>query len=186
MSQSKDAYDLNQQLPYITAKCKRLEKTLHDHKITIPQKSLKPVLYRLFYFLCQKTNYSIIPTSKKHLTIDAYIALHTVKNKKSSTKRKNDKTKPPKKRIELEPEKSSTDMEDNSDGDAAEFNTMEETDNEDEINEPLRTSTPTEIISIDDDIYENNKNQLQISFDEKMYEKNSKHESISLDDDIYN
>ena len=183
---SQPVYPLDQNLPYSSATCKKLENTLKAHKITIPNKFPKPALYKQFYFLCQTKNYSIIPNSKNHMAIDDYVKLHTTKS--SNAKRKQSKNKPPKKRQQVENhEKTDTDMD--LSGNSDEHNTIPETDIDDTTSlppRPIRFSTPNEIISIDDDIYENNQNQNPISIDEKIFENNSKYEKMSLDDDIYN
>ena len=183
---SESNYKLDQNLPYSSATVKKLVETLKANSIKIPNKSQKPALYKLFYYLCQTKNYSIIPKAKNHMSIVEYIKLHTSKSKR--TKRQQEKTKPPTKRLQIDNNlnKINTDM-DTSD----EFDTMPETDIEDTTTlppQPIRCSTPNEIIIIEDDIYNNNlnqQNQEPTSIDNQIFENNSKFENVSLNDDIY-
>ena len=187
MSQNdKNVYYLNQHLPYTTATVKKLEETLKTNNIDIPKKSQKPALYKLFYYLCQSKNHSIIPKNKEHLTLAEYIKLHT--NKSSNKKRRKEKTKPPTKRVQIEKNQAKTVTEMDLSGNTDEYDTMPETDTDDTTShppQPIGFSTPNEVISFEDEIYENNHAQNPISFDDQMFENNSKCEEVSLEDDIY-
>ena len=183
MSQNTEPYKLDQPMTFASAKVKNLEKTLNNHEIRIPPKALKPELYRLFYYLCQTKKYSIIPKSKNQMNIDDYIKLHTTKS--NTRKRKTNKAAPPTKRQQEDKNEPQPADAMNDSDQPLEYCTMNETDHG-EPPRPLRTSTPTEIISIDDDIVDENFNEVQFSFDEKIFEKNSsKLESISLNDNIF-
>ena len=189
MSQNdKNVYSLNQHLPYSTATVKKLEETLKTNNINIPKKSQKPALYKLFYFLCQSKNHSIIPKNKEQMTIVEYIKLHT--NKSTKTKRRKEKMKPPTKRLQTEKNQAKTVTEMDVSGNSDDYDTMPETDDQDDTTshppQPIGYSTPKETISFEDEIYENNHAQKPISFDDQMFENNSKCVEVSLEDDIYN